>query len=320
MPEECGKGMVSIVIVTWNTRDLVLDCIRSIRENTSDIPYEVIVVDNSSADGTSDAVRQRFPEVNTIDSGANLGFAGGNNLGARHAKGEYLLLLNPDTVVPRGAIRGMVDFLASHPEVSIVGPFLQGADGERQISSFGLFPGVAEAFVHAVHLWAILPKSKLAASFHQIPAEGQDWCFSAHLLGACMLMRTETWLELDGMDDGYFLFSEETDLCYRAALMGRRCAYTNDVRIIHYGEQSVQSILNHSGGLYIRSYNRFCRKFGMGPLKLALINIILTGGVILGCVANLVRRRGVRKSLHGLGALWYGYFRKPGVQERGNAA
>jgi GT2 family glycosyltransferase len=148
-------------------------------------------------------------------------------------------------------------------------------------------------------------------------APGRDYAtfIAQHLLGACMLVRREVWDALGGMDEKYFLFLEETDFCFRAAQIGWRCAFVRTARITHLGEQSLLHIVGQSGGLYIRSYNRFCRKFRLGLPKLVAVNAILILGVLAGCAAAMWGRDGLRKSLRIIRALWFGYLRPPPVQK-----
>lgn len=306
-------GLISVVIVNWNTRDYLLDCLASLAGDAAEGRCEIIVVDNASTDGSTDAVRERFPAVTVIESETNGGFARGCNLGAERARGDYILLLNPDTHVLEGSLGRMRRFLEDHPEVGIVGPKLIGTDGERQLSSFGLFPSLAEAVAHAVRIWTVRPQSALARRFLCAPDPGTDWCYAAHLLGACMLIRRELYEQLGGLDDGYFLFLEETDFCYRAAQAGARCACVENAVVVHYGEQSVNQMLAVSGGLYIRSYNRFCRKFGKSLLERLLINAALISGVLISAAASVIRRRDFPRAGRILTTLSYGYLVRPRV-------
>lgn len=304
---------VSVIVVNWNTRNLLLDCIRSLEEHNGSVPFEIIVVDNASGDGSADAVRCQHPQVRLIANTENLGFAGGNNLGAREALGEYLLLLNPDTQVPDGAIDGIVSFLETHPEAGIAGPLLIGGDGKPQISSFGLFPSASEAFVHSLQLWRLMPRAQLSRDFLLQPGAGDTWCHTGHLLGACLLVRREVWDSLGGMDEGYFLFLEETDFCLRATLHGWKCAYTTAVRITHIGEQSLGGIPDKSGGLYIRSYRRFCRKHGLGVLERVTVDALLIGGALLLASKAALKHRDLRKAAGVARSIWYGYFKPPNL-------
>lgn len=303
--------MVSVIIVNWNTRDLLLQCLRSIYDNPADAGCDVTVVDNASSDGSVDAVKSRFPQVRVIANDRNLGFAAANNIALPLANGRLILLLNPDTIVSPGMIDTLADFVRSHPDVGIAGPLLVGSNGTPQVSSFGLFPSPLEAAVHALRIWRIVPKSDLARRFLIVPDGSNDWVYTQHLLGACLMVRRELLDEIGGFDDGFFLFLEETDLCYRAGMAGWRLAYLTNVRLVHLGEQSMQSILHKTGGLYIRSYNRFCKKHGMPFFHLVAVNFFLILGVLTEAAIGVLKHRSARRAWSSLKSLWYGYVTSP---------
>jgi GT2 family glycosyltransferase len=271
------------------------------------VSYEIMVVDNASSDGSADAVRMQFPDVNLIASEKNLGFAAGNNLGLPHARGEYVLFLNPDTIVPAGAVSLLVRFLETHPEVGIVGPRIIGQDNVFQISAFGLKPSLREAVFRAFRIWKVAPFSAWSRRFLVNPDTDSDWTCVEHLLGACMLVRTQLLKYIGGFDESFFLFLEETDLCIRVQKEGYRIAYYIGTTIIHLGEQSMQSILDKSGGLYIRSYNLFCKKYGLGAIELIFINIFLIVAVLIDALVGLVKFRSLKRMCRSFGSLWYGY-------------
>ena len=299
--------MVSIIIVNWNTRDLLLQCIESVAHDCDGVETEIIVVDNASTDGSPQAVGEGYPSVRVIANERNLGFATASNQGVSEATGDYILLLNPDTVVHPGAISQMLGFLSERREVGIVGPLLLGADGRPQISSFGIFPSPLEAMLRAMRIWRLAPKSALARRFLIRPESPGEWVYSEHLLGACLLIRREVLDQVGGFDEDFFLFLEETDLCYRTKEAGWRVAFYTGASVTHLGEQSMQHILHRSGGLYIRSYNRFCQKHGASILSRGAVNVFLVLGVLGEAGVGLIRFRSPRRAANVLRALWYGY-------------
>ena len=299
---------VSIVIVNWNTRELLLECLRSILENGGASVREVIVVDNASSDGSAEAVKSEFPDARVIENGENRGFGAACNQGVAECTGDLLLLLNPDTIVQAGAIDGLVGFLVSHEDVGIVGPLLVGTDGAPQISSFGLYPSLLEAWLRAYRVWRLAPKSGLAKRFLVVPDGEATWTHAAHLLGACLLIRRGVFDELAGFDEDFRLFLEETDLCYRAGERGWRCAYFIGARITHVGEQSMQEILHRTGALYIRSYNLFCRKRGMGAIRRLGINVFLATGILIDALMGLVKYGSSKRAADSLSGLYHAYF------------
>jgi GT2 family glycosyltransferase len=303
--------LVSIVIVNWNTRDLLIQTLQSLYDSMHGPWHEIIVVDNASSDGSAEKVRQEFPDTVLIESGINVGFAAGNNLAIRRSRGKFLLLLNPDTIVPAGAVTTLLQFMEDHTDIGIAAPKLLSASGTVQISSFGLFPSPLEAVLHAVRIWRLAPGSRLARRFLAVPAPPNTWCYAAHVLGAAMLIRREVITQIVGFDEGFFLFLEETDLCYRAQSAGWRIAYTTTSTITHFGEQSMQKILHKAGGLYVRSYNRFCNKYRMGPLSLVATNLFLIMGILVEAIIGVVKHRSSNRVFHAMQALYYAYVRQP---------
>lgn len=299
---------VSVIIVNWNTRDLLIQCMRSVRDNAGDAPLEIIVVDNGSGDGSAEAVSGAFPDAHLIANERNLGFGAACNQGLSRATGDFVLLLNPDTVIPAGAIEALLGFMDEHPEVGIAGPLLVGTDGRPQISSFGLFPSPLEAFLRSLRIWRLAPRSALGRRFLAAPREGESWAYAKHLLGACLLARKELLDALGGFDEDFLLFLEETDLCYRAQERGSRCAYSVGTHVVHAGEQSMQDILHKTGALYIRSYNLFCRKRGMGLPRRLAVNLFLILGILADAGAGLLRFHSPRRAAASMRGLYHAYF------------
>ncbi|MCE5314977.1 MAG: glycosyltransferase family 2 protein [Armatimonadota bacterium] len=247
---------VSVVIVNWNTRDLVLDCISSILANVQDLAIEIVVVDNNSSDGSVAAISERFPKVNIIASERNLGFAAGNNLGLRSASGDYVLLLNPDTVVLDDAIRQMRDFLANRPDAGAVGCKLLNEDGSNQECFWMRFPDTRWLLKQALYLNKLnrLETGALQAVNQAFPV--------AHLLGACFMMRRSQLEELGGFDESYFLYLEETDLFFRLADKGLAIYHMPGARVVHYGQQSSRKAADWANVQLQRSMYQFLMRSG----------------------------------------------------------
>lgn len=268
---------VSIIIVNWNTRDLLLRCIKSIEEKTQNLPYEIIVVDNASSDDSAEAVRQQYPRVKLIASDENLGFAAGNNTALKHANGEYILLLNPDTIVEDDAIQQMMEYLHDNSDVGAVGCRILNSDGTLQESYWMEFPSEKWLFFKAFYL------DKIARVLSNRSVSEQNLPLSvAHLLGACIMTRHSIISELNGFDESYFLYMEETDLCYRIKKLSRSIYYLPSARIIHFGQQSSMQAAEWTNvELYLNLY-RFLLK-NQNPSIIARIAIritILSAGLI----------------------------------------
>ncbi|NLD44849.1 MAG: glycosyltransferase family 2 protein, partial [Chloroflexi bacterium] len=202
---------LSIIIVSWNVRDLLRECLRSVlapmARSAEGNGYaldrravEVLVVDNASADGSADMVRSEFPGVLLVASDVNLGFAAGNNLGLRRARGRYVLLLNPDTVVRAGALAAMLGYLDAHPRVGLVGPLLRYGDGTVQPSR-RRFPTFGHALMESTILEQWFPRNRWAREYRleDVPIDGPlqvDW-----VNGSCMMVRSEAIAQVGLLDE-----------------------------------------------------------------------------------------------------------------------
>lgn len=274
------SGLVSIIIVNWNTRDLLLQCLRSIRDTTADLAYEVVVVDNASSDGSVAAVEAEFPQARLIANRENRGFGAANNQGAALARGEYLLFLNPDTVVLKGSVASMREFLSVEEQAGVVGCKILNPDGSLQTSWWMDFPSVGWCWKSAAYL------NNRPQGFHApAPESANQPAVVSHLLGACLMMRREVFDELGGFDEKYFLYLEETDLCYRAVLLGKRNYYLPDGSIIHLGQQSSIKSADWANVQLQFSTYAFIRSRGelTGGRR-----IILMLGMALGCLIRIV--------------------------------
>jgi GT2 family glycosyltransferase/glycosyltransferase involved in cell wall biosynthesis len=267
-PRDGAKSCdVSVIIVNWNTRDLLRDCLASLMEHTRGCTYEIIVVDNASADGSAEMVRQAFPSVQLLVNDRNRGFAAGCNQGLARAVGRYLLLLNSDTRLDEDAVAGLVAFLDAHPRAGLVGCGLRNADGSTQ-PSVGHFPsavGAIGAKLRRTGRPNSGPWRNFAYPFHTDEEHTReldvDW-----VAGAAMLARREVVEGVGGLDESIFLFAEEWDWCYRIRAAGWRILFTPAVQIVHLGSGSwvfSQRLLAQSrrAGIFY-----FCRKH-YGPLS-----------------------------------------------------
>jgi GT2 family glycosyltransferase len=224
---------LSIVIVSYNSVHLLGRCLSSIRAQTVGLSYEIIVVDNRSSDGTLTMLRTEWPAVRLIACEVNHGFAAGNNIGIHEAKGEMILLLNPDTEILNGAIQQAVLFMAGRPAAGIIGCMLRLPDGSVQ-QSVRSFPSVLNLFSEASFLYLAFPRSRIFGryymTFFDYTSGGEvDW-----VSGAFFLIR-RTVLETVGLlDERFFMYSEEMDLCYRAKQAGFKVYYTPSAAVAHF--------------------------------------------------------------------------------------
>jgi GT2 family glycosyltransferase len=222
---------VSIVIVSWNVRDLLRDCIRSIEDETRR-PHEIIVVDNQSPDGSADMVRDEFPHVRLIANSDNRGFAAANNQGLSVARGRNVLLLNPDTLVLDGAIDTMLEWLERHPDLGCVGCQVLETESDVQLTCFS-DPGPLNLLLVETGLHRLLAGSRFFGRPEYVGWDRGDARDVEVVSGMFMLLPRAVVDEVGPMDDAFFVYSEEADWCRRIRDAGYRCAFTPVARIRH---------------------------------------------------------------------------------------
>jgi len=226
---------LSIVIVSWNTRKLLLRCLAAIGPATPGLRVETIVVDNASIDGTPQAIRQHFPAVRLIETGQNLGFAAGNNRGLGVAQGRYLCLLNPDTEARPGALAALVAHLDAHLYLGAVGPRLLNSDGSEQTVGFR-FPSLAQVALDLFPFGGRFAESRLNGRYPHAP---RDRAFPIDFpLGACIVARRAAVAATGPLDEGYYMYSEEVDWCHRMRTAGWPIACLPTAEVIHHSGQS----------------------------------------------------------------------------------
>lgn len=293
---------VSIAIVAHNTRALLEACLTSIEVELECYAgvIEVFVVDAASNDGTAAMVERGFPWVRLIAAGDNVGFTRGTNRALRIAAGRHLLLLNPDTEVAPGAIQAMAHVLDRQPAVGAVGPQLRFPDGSVQ-SSRRRFPGRATAFVESTVLERWLGRSRLIREFRladrsDAVAQDVDW-----LVGACLMIRRDVLHAVGLLDESFFMYSEEVDLCRRIRGAGWRIVYLPEAVVIHHeGKSSEQNLVardlrfHESRILYYARYHGRLWSLGLRLATLAHFAFLLgeeSAKFVLGHNRPLRRRR-----------------------------
>lgn len=248
--------MISIIIVSWNTTWFLENCLASILANPPTLPFESWVVDNASTDDSPRMVREKFPEVHLVENRENMGFARANNQAIQRCTGKYILLLNPDTLVASGALQALVDFFDGHPKAGAVGARMLNPDGSLQISSHPR-PTLSRELWRLFHLdalsfYAMYPLTKWETNQPQeVDVLG----------GACLLLRKEVLEQVGFLDEDYFIYSEEVDLCYRIQRAGWRIYWVPQAEVVHFGGQSTQQVptemflnLYHSNIKYFRKH------------------------------------------------------------------
>lgn len=221
---------LSIIIVNYNTRDLLYNCLISISETVKNVSYETIVVDNNSFDGSTHMVRHLFPNTQLVCNTANLGFSRANNQGYSHSRGEYLLFLNSDTLVQEGAIFEMFDHLKTHTEVGIVGPKILDS-AHRPTRSYMRFLDLKKLFLGSKHLRLFFDVEKNRIHFPTYDYNSTrrtEW-----LSGACLMTKRNVFVEAGLFDEHFFLYLEDMDFCLQVRKLGYRAVYIPSAKIIH---------------------------------------------------------------------------------------
>jgi len=232
---------VSIVIVNWNTCDILRDCLASIYENNIGVKFEVIVVDNASSDGSQEMIQEQFPQAIVIANKTNRGFAAANNQGIAVSHGQYVLLLNSDTVILDDAIDKMVAFADTQSKAGMVGCRVLNPDRSLQRSCF-MFPSVLNTALWVSYLFKVFPRSRFFGRDRMTWWDGDDVREVDVLTGCFMLVRREAMEQVGPMDEQFFMYFEETDWCYRFKKSGWKVMFTPNADIVHLGGASSKKV------------------------------------------------------------------------------
>ncbi|TSC95428.1 MAG: family 2 glycosyl transferase [Parcubacteria group bacterium Athens1014_10] len=226
---------LSIIIVNWNVKDLLEKCLNSIYKMPQKIDFEVFVVDNASKDGSAEMIKEKFPQVKLTANKENKGFAVANNQGIKESKGEFILLLNPDTEIIDNALEKMVDFMAERQDAGILGCQLLNPDYSLQLSCRA-FPSLFSQIVILLKLHNFFPK--LVKKYYLLEWPHHEIKEVDQVMGACFLIRRKLIDEIGLLDEGYWALFEEVDYCKRAKDKGWKVYFTPEAKVIHHKGQS----------------------------------------------------------------------------------
>jgi hypothetical protein len=290
--ERFDEGAVvdlSIVIVSWNTRELLGHCLAALERAVAGLRVETIVVDNGSSDGTPAFVRAHFPTARLLEPGGNLGFAAANNRGIGVARGRILCLLNPDTEPRPGSLRTLVEHLDRSPTVGVVGPRLLNPDGSEQAVGFR-FPTLAQVALDLFPLGGRFADTRLNGRYPDAP---RDRPFPIDFpLGACLAVRREAVEAVGPLDEEYFIYGEEVDWCRRLRAAGWAIECVPAAAVVHHGGQSTGQ---RSGAMFVelhRSRRRLYRRYH-GPAFVRAAQLLTRLGVLTAALVAWGRfRRG----------------------------
>jgi N-acetylglucosaminyl-diphospho-decaprenol L-rhamnosyltransferase len=289
-PAPANPPDVSVCIVSWKVKDLLRDCLNSLKAQAGNVTYETIVVDNLSDDGSADMVRAEFPWVKLIDPRANLGFGRANNLAYRNSTGRWVLLLNPDTVVLDHAIEKLVGFAERHPEAAAVGGRTLKKDGktlERSCcwGSPGMWPLFCKAFGLHILFWYIPIFNREAMDYWQRDSVREVGVIT----GCCLMIPRRVYEKTGGFDENFFMYAEETDLCWRMRnegkllfcpdaqiihLVGESAKKAESNRLFHINRALLKLFRKHHGTAYMLLANFFMALFYLVRVPLMKIAIL----------------------------------------------
>lgn len=260
---------LSIIILNFNTKNMLKECLRSLVRASVAVSHEIIVVDNASHDGTAAMLAAEFPQVRCIQSAINKGYAGGNNLGLAQAHGRYQMIMNPDILVDAGSIEGLVAYLDTHPTVGLVGPRLNNPDGSLQYTCYRFPRWWTPLFRRS--LFGVLPWAKkhissyLMEEFDHASAMPVDW-----LLGGALMARKEAIVDVGPLDEGFFLYFDDTDWCRRFWEKGWQVVSVSTVSMIHFHQRASRGGLlallrSRAARIHLRSGVRYFWKYFRKP-------------------------------------------------------
>jgi GT2 family glycosyltransferase len=250
---------VSVIILTYNVRELALDCVESVKKASEGLGVEIIVSDNHSSDGTVEAVRQKYPDVVVVENNENRGFSAGNNRGIDVSRGKHLLILNPDTVVDRDALTLTYEFAENHPECGVVGCKVLNPDGTVQQSWFGHW-SLFYAFWIGVGLQQVLPVNHINGRWTFSTKTPEGPVRVGRLLGCFLWMKREVVDRVGMFDESFFLYGEEDDLSRRIRDYGFEVCYYPGAQIVHLGGRSTRNVTELSRIQANISKMRFVKK------------------------------------------------------------
>lgn len=241
---EYTPGLLSILIVNWKSKDYLRKCLHSVEATCADLQLQIVVVDGGSFDGCGDMLAAVFPYVEFVQSAENVGFGRSNNLGFQKVRGEYVLLLNPDTELRPNSVQAMLRTLSTTSDAALIGPRLLNTDGTLQKSSVQALPTPLNQALRSEFLMRHFPRSRLwgatKAYFETSPTSVEA------VSGACMLLRSSDFHTIGGFHPAYFMYAEDMDLCYRIQyVLGRKVIHCPTSEVLHHGGGSSKTQFAH---------------------------------------------------------------------------
>ncbi len=268
---------LSVIIVNYNVKEFIYNLLPSIKKAGEGLSFEIIIVDNASSDGSVEYIRKDFPEVNLIALDQNLGFSKANNIGLKEAKGEFLLLLNPDTLLSEDTFRVMIDFFRANPGAGLAGCKILNPDGSLQLACRRSFPGPWTSFCKVTGLSTLFPKSKIFAQYNLTYLDENATYEVDAVSGSFMMLPKAVYDKIGGLDERFFMYGEDLDWCYRVQKAGYKVCYVHSTQIIHYkGESTKKSTINETE-IFYNAMHLFVEKNIPGSF---LVHLILRSAIV----------------------------------------
>ena len=279
---------LSIIIVNYNVKEFLQNLIHSVEKATGNIKYEIIVVDNASDDGSVDFLKEKFPGVRLIANKKNLGFSRANNQGLAVAKGKYLLLLNPDTLIREDTFQKMIEFFENTSDAGMAGCKILNPDGSLQLACRRSFPGPWTSFCKVTGLSTLFPGSRIFARYNLTYLDENKTYEVDAISGSFMMLRKETYEKVGGLDEEFFMYGEDLDFCYRVQKSGYKVYYVHSTQIIHYkGESTKRSSIDESKVFY-DAMHLFVKKHLSSSFE---VEIILRSAIVFRKFFDFLWRR-----------------------------
>lgn len=254
------RSAVTVLIVTFHSRDWIGRCLDSLYDTAGELISGCHVVDNASGDGCADLIRDRYPQVRLTVQKENLGFSKGINRAAVGAAGDFLLVLNPDTILRPGALEELVKFLEHRPAAAVCGPQILGLDGKPQFQARRGFPTPLNAAAYMFGLDHLFPGNQKIAGYARRGLSFDQEMLTDVLTGACMLVRKRDFVTVGGFDEDYFLFGEDIDFCWKLRSAGREVWYVPSAVVQHAKGHSMGSAPGVAGREFYRAMRIYMNK------------------------------------------------------------
>jgi GT2 family glycosyltransferase len=282
-----GGPRLSIIIVSYNVSGYLDHCLDSSIKACNGFPFEIIVVDNASTDNSADMVRKKYPNIKLIENARNVGYPQANNQGIVLARGQFILFLNPDTIIPSNGFIAAMDFLECRPDAGMVSVKLVNADGSFQLACRRGFPTPLTAFYRMTGLSLLFPKSRRFGRYNMTYLDENRESEVDVVCGAYMMVKADVLRQVGLFDEDYFMFGEDIDLCYRVSKAGYKVVYLPSSEVIHFKGRSsrknrIKSAVHFYNSMLIFSKKYFSKKISFFPRSVLFAGILLNAVFKIG--------------------------------------